>query len=268
MTRVEPGDLVFSFCDTLIKAVDVAQGKAQTSVRPEFGSVGDQWEDEGWLVEVEFQEALAPVKPKNFIDELHIHIPAKYSPLQANGNGNQWLYLVEVSEGFAEILLGKLGSQFHSEVGTTVPENPEEADDEAEQGLRGRTDIGPTQITQLGKARRGQGVFRKNVRLNETSCRVTGVSDPRFLVASHIKPWRLCNDQEKLDGCNGLLLSPHVDKLFDSGFMSFAEDGSVIRSDEMPSAVWESWRLTATAAQPFNDKQHKFLAYHRAKILK
>jgi hypothetical protein len=33
-----------------------------------------------------------------------------------------------------------------------------------------------------------------------------------FLVASHIKPWRSCDNSERLSGVNGLLLSPHVDK--------------------------------------------------------
>jgi hypothetical protein len=36
-------------------------------------------------------------------------------------------------------------------------------------------------------------------------------SDHRFLVASHIKPWRLSDNSERLDGNNSLLLSPHVD---------------------------------------------------------
>src|SRR5687768_1513924 len=75
--------------------------------------------------------------------------------------------------------------------------------------------VGPTFREQLVRARRGQGVFRANVLLREESCRVTHVSEPRHLKASHIKPWRDATDAERLDGANGLLLSPHIDHLFD-----------------------------------------------------
>ena len=62
-------------------------------------------------------------------------------------------------------------------------------EDDAQKAVEGRTDIGPTQKQQLIQARRGQGVFKSNVRLNENKCRVTGVEDLRLLIASHIKPW-------------------------------------------------------------------------------
>ncbi|MEP0391677.1 MAG: HNH endonuclease [Erythrobacter sp.] len=268
MTEVAADDLVFSFCDTFIKAVGTAQGRAESAIKPDFGSVGDQWDDEGWLVPVEFEAAKRQIKPKDIIDDLRPHMAPKYAPLQANGSGNQGVYLAEVSEAFAKVLLNEFGPQFRSLGEATAEPEDDLADEKAETALQGRTDIAATQKSQLVSSRRGQGIFRANVRLNEKGCRLTGVTDPRFLIASHIKPWRVCTDQEKLDGCNGLLLSPHVDKLFDSGFIGFADDGSVIRSDELPAAVWESWRLAMTAVKPFNEKQREFLAYHRVEILK
>lgn len=67
------------------------------------------WAQEGWLVPVEFVEIGAGVRPKDFIKELQPHLAEKYAPLQANGNGNQVAYLVNVSNAFAEILLAKVG---------------------------------------------------------------------------------------------------------------------------------------------------------------
>lgn len=268
MKEVEAGDLVFSFCDTSIKAVGRAQGPAESAVKPDFGTVGDQWDDEGWLVPVEFEEATGPIKPKTIIDDLRPHMAPKYAPLQGNGNGNQGVYLAEVSEAFAKVLLVNLGPQFSSVGATLVEIETDKADDVAEKALRGRTDIGLTQKSQLVSARRGQGIFKANVRLNETGCRVTGVTDPRFLIASHIKPWRDCTDQEKLDGCNGLLLSPHVDRLFDSGFISFTDEGELLKSDKLPLSVCEAWNLVQEQAKTFNETQREFLTYHRSKILK
>jgi putative restriction endonuclease len=270
MTRVQPGDLVLSFCDASIKAVGIVQGPAEAASKPEFGSVGNQWSDEGWLVQVEFEVAKNPVRPKDIIQELAPHLSAKYAPLQANGNGNQGVYLTEVSRGFAEVLLDKMGLSIAGVMAAEpVIDVEEAADEEAQAAMQGRTDIGATQKQQLILARRGQGVFKANVRLNEMRCRVTNVADPQFLIASHIKPWRDCNDQEKLDGCNGLLLSPHIDRLFDRGLMSFADDGTVLKSSKLSPQVWSAWGLDNIAnVGNFNNLQSTYLAIHRSSIYK
>jgi hypothetical protein len=70
---------------------------------------------------------------------------------------------------------------------------------------------------QLGQARIGQGQFRKAVLTLEPACRVTGITQPPYLVASHIKPWAVCVGDEHVDGANGLMLAPHVDHLFHTG---------------------------------------------------
>jgi hypothetical protein len=43
MRLVVPGDIVFSFCDTRIKAVGVVTGTAQTAPKPDFGGAGLNW---------------------------------------------------------------------------------------------------------------------------------------------------------------------------------------------------------------------------------
>lgn len=40
MVEVEPGDVIFSFCDTRIKAVGVATQRAVSAPKPDFGSAG------------------------------------------------------------------------------------------------------------------------------------------------------------------------------------------------------------------------------------
>src|SRR5579859_882632 len=66
-------------------------------------------------------------------------------------------------------------------------------------------------------ARRGQGLFKQRVMAIERRCRVTLVENPLHLVASHCKPWRDATNEERLDGENGLLLTPFIDHLFDRG---------------------------------------------------
>ena len=121
---------------------------------------------------------------------------------------------------------------------------------------------------QLVKARRGQGLFKINVRRTEKACRVTGVTDPRNLRASHIKPWKDCSDQERLSGYNGLMLAPHVDHLFDRGFISFSDDGDLIIAASLDRTILASWGIPEVLNVGSLSKQAQFLAYHRAFVLK
>ncbi len=88
MRRMQPGDVVLSFCETLVKAVGVARGVAESAPKPaEFGERGSYWGTEGWLVPVDFVEINSPIRPKDHIGALRPTLPAKYSPLQGNGDG-------------------------------------------------------------------------------------------------------------------------------------------------------------------------------------
>jgi len=76
----------------------------------------------------------------------------------------------------------------------------------------------------LTQARIGQGRFRADVtRLwgRGEACALTGIALPEILIASHIKPWRDSDDEQRLDPANGLLLVAHADKLFDRHLLSF-----------------------------------------------
>ncbi len=64
----------------------------------------------------------------------------------------------------------------------------------------------------------------------ERKCRITGVSNPEHLRASHCKPWRDSSNEERLDGENGLLLTPSIDHLFDRGFIGFERSGALLIS--------------------------------------
>ena len=141
--------------------------------------------------------------------------------------------------------------------------------DQEQKAVEGRTDIGPTQKAQLVQSRRGQGIFKANVRLNETKCRVTGLSDPRFLIASHIKPWSQCSDREKLDGCNGLLLSPHIDRLFDKGWISFTDQGDILFSTKIGASVLDLWGLARSQnVGRFSPEQSVYLEFHRNSVFR
>lgn len=91
-----------------------------------------------------------------------------------------------------------------------------------------RTTPGKTESEQLAMARLGQKLFCKRLQQIEKACRLTGLRVLQHLRANLIKPWRDSSDAKRLDGNNGLLLSPHVDHLFDQGYLTFEADGVVV----------------------------------------
>lgn len=94
-------------------------------------------------------------------------------------------------------------------------------------------DITETEKEQVIKSRIGQSAFKKSLLAIEKKCRLCGVTDERFLVASHIKPWSQSNNQERIDVNNGLLLCPNHDSLFDKVYISFDEEGTILISDSL-----------------------------------
>ena len=269
MKDASPGDVVFSFCDTFIKAVGIVTHKAEPSVKPNFGTAGSNWSQFGWLVQVEFQELARPVHPKSHMQLLAPLLPRKYSPLLHNGNGLQGVYLTEVPELMASALEALVGPQFTLSQGEVLKQDEPASQIEAELAtLQGRTDIEATEKRQLVNARIGQGLFKNNVRLNEHACRVTRVQQLHHLRASHIKPWKDSNDEEKLHGCNGLLLAPHVDHLFDRGFISFEGNGELVVAGAMELDVLKAWNITIPRnVGTFNADQRHFLEHHREHVL-
>ena len=132
------------------------------------------------------------------------------------------------------------------------------------------TGIAPTDKAQIILARRGQGRFKDNVSRIEQHCRVTHVDRKEYLRASHIKPWRDSDNAERLDGENGLLLTPSIDHLFDRGFISFEDDGRLILSPAAHSLSLERMGIPRDGrlkTDPFHAGQRRYLEHHRDAVL-
>ena len=145
----------------------------------------------------------------------------------------------------------------------------EKTESEAIQNINQRTDITETEKVQLVKSRIGHGLYRNNLQQIESRCRFTGLTDTKYLIHSHIKPWAKSNDSEKLDGNNGLLLSPHIDKLFDGGYISFSDDGYILTSSLLNTDILSLWNIDDSInIGKFNEKQKEYLSFHRRHVFK
>ena len=262
LTYARPGDLIFSFADTYIQCVGVvSETFIESDVPLEFGKTSEQWNTDGFLVKVDWTRLQNPLKVKDNMAKIANLLPNKYAPIQQNGNGNQGIYLAEISAELSEELL-KLIHLNNNSLGIdlmALENNLVEAQIEAQIFS---SKLAVTEKEQLIKARIGQGLFKINVSKVEQACRLTGVREQSFLIASHIQPWSKSDNQQKLDGNNGLLLSPHVDKLFDRGYLGFSDTGKVLLKPEAKN-VFKVWGLDSIQnVGAFNKKQQEYLAFH------
>lgn len=269
MTRARLGDVVFSYANGYIGAIGRVTEIASASPKPmEFGKVGGYWANEGWLVGVAFVAAPKPLRPKAHIEAIGPLLPARYSPIQPNGNGNQGTYLAAIPDTLGLLLMALLSADEIRDLDAVTPYLIERAPD-AEllddiHDIELDPTIPETQRLQLAKARVGQGLFRKRVILLDGACRVTGVTDQRLLVASHIKPWRAASNAERVNGYNGLLLSPHIDALFDDHLITFEDDGRMHVHSSLPRDVLDRWSIDPSkSVEPFRREQREFLLHHR-----
>ncbi|WP_122745866.1 HNH endonuclease [Pseudomonas viridiflava] len=275
MRMAAPGDIVISYSHATIKFVGVVLDFAIASPKPPvFGSIGENWNRKnGWLLKVNWRSLSEPVMPKQKLEEIRAFLPEKYSPIRSvTGDGNQGAYFAEISENIFKVLIGGPSSFLETDKFFDLTESSvlSDIDDEIEQEILSDSNLDITTKERLIASRVGQGVFKSRIFDFEYSCRLTKVTAPRFLIASHIKPWRLCGSAyERLDGANGLLLTPNVDFLFDRGYISFSDFGDVLFSKEISLIDLKKMGIdpsTASKGEEFHDRQKIYLKFHREKV--
>jgi len=268
--RLAAGDVILSHAEGKLGAVGIVLGAAHEAAKPpELSFVAVATEaDKGWLVPVRFGALPRPLGVEEHCAELAPSLPAKHSPIRANGTCNSHVVLAPVAAALVASVRRILDGDLERTIATiTQASGRGFAEGVAEAAIQRRVDLSPKLKADLLRARQGQGTFRSNVESQEHSCRVTGLLDRRHLRATHIKPWSDCTDAEKLAGANGLLLSPHIAQLFERGYVTFADDGELLISEELNPAVLDSWRLSLPLnVGAFTPAQCHFLDHHRREV--
>ena len=128
--------------------------------------------------------------------------------------------------------------------------------------------ITKTERTAITRARVGQGLFRERLIDFWHGCSISAFPHYDILTASHIKPWRVSDNHQRLDVFNGLLLLPNFDRLFDKGYISFSNSGKIIfsrylvASDRVLLGMDETMHLLK-----INDAHKPYLQFHRDNCL-
>ena len=278
MREVAPGDHILSFEGTYIRAISIARSYCYECPKPvEFGVSGPNWSDIGWKVDVNYINLNHQIRPADHMENLRPVLPSKYAPIQMDGRGKQGVYLTKVQEDLMVILVDLIGREAKEilnmsfvadDFGLNAQGLVEWEEHLSQEVIDDRT-LQETEKQQIIIARRGQGLFRSNVQKLESRCRVTRVDRPDYLRASHCKPWRDCKSaEERLDGENGLLLTPSIDHLFDRGFISFEDDGELLVSPVAHSISLHRMGIPTerNSVGVFSEGQKRYLEYHRNSV--
>ena len=268
MRTVLPGDFIFSYYNGKIQNIGIATSGVLDESKPnELEHITD-WNANGWMVKVDYSPLEPPIVIKDIFNQIKLMLPSKYSPLNSNGTAYQG-YLFKLGDDLANFLIDSkkndLSRSFNL-INDSI--NSNEDNSNIDFGIDYEKE---TTKQQLVKSRLGQGQFRKNVAMIEKSCRVTNISEIKHLRASHIKPWMTpgITNLERLDGYNGLFLAPHIDHLFDKGYISFKDDGDLILSKALSKEIIKFWGINYNfIKKPFHKKHLKYLKFHRKEIFK
>lgn len=106
--------------------------------------------------------------------------------------------------------------------------------DKLTEAVENEKSLSQTEKTAIIKSRIGQGLFRKKVLVKyEGRCIITEIAESKLLVASHVKPWSVSSNENRVSAENGLLLNSLYDKMFDLGLITFSENGKIMVSKEL-----------------------------------
>ena len=118
--------------------------------------------------------------------------------------------------------------------------------------------------------RKGAIKYRNKVIEHMPQCPFTKISDERLLIASHIKPYQVCmnedNEAQALDYLNGLALTPTYDKLFDQGYITFLDSGEMVCGTQLSALTWQKLNINPNAKNVmriYPENREFYLDYHR-----
>lgn len=255
VAEVKLGDVIFCYHDKEITHIAVATDDAFPATRPEVASFS-KWEESGNRVNIALRKLEVPIARDDIAGDFMSIFNERCVPSLFKKNGEiNLIYMARLPPDAGTYLLERahLIKEFESRLIDQAPS---------------KRKLTETTKESIRRARVGQGQFRTDViRKWNGQCSLTGISNLGLLIASHIHAWTLSDNDERLDPDNGLLLVAHIDKLFDRGLISFADDGQMLinrslsQRDRELLALDRYKTLRSTTA-----RNRKYMALHRSRF--
>ncbi|HGM6985436.1 HNH endonuclease [Serratia marcescens] len=249
--KVKEGDLIFCHKGRKIIGVATAVRDAYSAPRPEHRVAGPR-HIAGTQVDLELTRLELPIDVSLFNQAfIRIHNPTCLPRVFNKTGGCTENYMCEIPAPAAALIASfiseNLSINFHADTVEITKE------------------IGGEQATVI-QARIGHGPYRdKMFKRWGNRCAVTGIAEPSILIASHIVAWSIATSEEKVDPHNGLPLIPNLDKLFDRGMISFADDGRLLYSRTMSGLLGELRIALDANISGLSEKNRAYLRRHRTR---
>lgn len=263
MTLIRKGDVIFSSYKGELLSIIIAKDDYLEAPKPSSLKTVNRWEEDGWIVDAEYIDVNTPIKYKDYMDDILDLQGDKYAPFNVSGRGNVG-YLFPITEELANYFFSIL----KIELKDLVPNELNE--DELIRGVEEDVSSEPEQTIreQVVQSRIGQGLFKKRLLKLESKCKLCGLDNVEFLRASHSKPWKESSNKERLDQYNGFLFCPAHDVLYDKGYISFQDDGSIIISPLLDERSKLFMNIHDKMKVNFLEGHKIYIAYHRVNIFK
>jgi len=236
--EVNEGDRIFHYVKGDIIAISVAKTGCEIAPRPS----GEPNGDSGYLVELDYHELEVPVNVRSKFDAILPLLPIKYSPFQADANGNQG-YLYPCNE---ELTIKLLEIISDLNIYQIDEEQLELAISTVSQTERNTfiPMLAETETEVKTKIRLGQQKFRQGLLpLWDQKCALCEIELPELLRASYSKPWKDSTDFERVDPYNGVLLCCNHNALYENGFIAFDGQGRLHISPQIPEEDYEKYGI-------------------------
>lgn len=254
--NVAKGDLVFCCYDQRISFLAIARADSYRGTRPVNASF-NEWDSIGNRVDVDIIEIDRRIHRDEISSEFIERFDKRTGPSVFNNKAtlNQ-IYMAHLPADAGLFLL------------ETVHQAGLFEQAAIESGEAPHQRISQTTREALVQARIGQGKFRADlIQRWNGRCALTGLSNINLMVASHIDAWALCDNQARLDPDNGLLLAPHIDRLFDRGLITFEADGELRISGNLNDEARYIFALDRFGGiETLTLGNRAYLAKHRARF--
>ncbi|WP_409266828.1 HNH endonuclease [Massilia sp. BHUDP2] len=260
----KPGDIVICKGPSKIDYIAIVKTAAVNNA-PKPGTHTGGWATTGYCATAEYFPAPCPRTAAHLYSNPVISsaLASAIPKLITTAGTTSYTYACAISDQAGNALLAELG--FNPSTGVVAPYL----------NTAGAVVPPATSAAALVQIRIGQQQFRQNVLAAcGDTCGVLNIAFPALLRASHIKPWAVSTNAERLTPDNGIALSAHVDVLFDRGLISFETTGAMRISSLLPKTVGASLGLTNAAGNPvaglnqalLSQQRLAFLKYHRDNV--
>jgi putative restriction endonuclease len=267
MTEVLKGDVVFHYVKGNILAISIANEGCVVEKKSTFMENNDRWNDEGYLVKLQYHELDNPVNIREHFNEISPLLPVKYSPFNEDANGNQG-YLYPCNE---ELTIKLLELIIETNIYQISVEQLEFGIDDVKETEHNTLIpvITETESEAKTKIRIGQQKFRKELfPLWSGMCALCGIDLPELVRATHSKPWKDSTNDERLDPYNGVLLCCNHEALYNHGFISFDGQGRLHISPIIKEEEYRKFELNPMTKVKPHPESRDYFKWHKKHIYK